>query len=120
MAELLGDRNWLITNGLVGAFEYLRQSESFTALLDRLSAAAYQSSHHDGVYKGYFECQQSEKITPAFHTKRGKLQGDMADTLEAACNDLLPSYADLMDKVTEDGVDSLRLMLDPAEESGEE
>ncbi|KAJ0457317.1 hypothetical protein HanIR_Chr15g0772311 [Helianthus annuus] len=65
--------NWLITNGLVGAFEYLRQSESFTALLDRLSAAAYQSCHHDGVYHGYFECQQSDKITPAFHTKRGKL-----------------------------------------------
>ncbi|KAM0008009.1 hypothetical protein Hdeb2414_s0011g00374481 [Helianthus debilis subsp. tardiflorus] len=31
LAGLRGDRNWLITNGLVGAFEYLRQSESFTA-----------------------------------------------------------------------------------------
>ncbi|MFS7939512.1 hypothetical protein Hanom_Chr05g00452651 [Helianthus anomalus] len=51
---------------------------------------------------------------------RGKLQGDMADALEAACNEPLPAYADLMDKVNEDGVDSLRLMLDPAEESGEE
>ncbi|MFS8003552.1 hypothetical protein Hanom_Chr13g01215311 [Helianthus anomalus] len=40
----------------------------------------------------------------------------MADALEVACNDLLPAYADLMDKVTEDGMDSLRLMLDPAKE----
>ncbi|MFS8017728.1 hypothetical protein Hanom_Chr15g01383831 [Helianthus anomalus] len=120
LAGLRGDWNWLITNGLVGAFEYLRQSESFTALLGRLSAAAYQSGHHDGVYHGYFEWQQPDKITPAFHTKRGKLQGDMADALEAACNDPLPAYADMMDKVAEDGVDSLRLMLDPAEESEEE
>ncbi|KAM0034953.1 hypothetical protein Hdeb2414_s0015g00440831 [Helianthus debilis subsp. tardiflorus] len=120
LAELRGDRNWLITNGLVGAFEYLRQSESFTPLLDRLSAAAYQSGHHDGVYKGYFECQQLEKITPAFHTTRGKLQGDMADALEAACKEPRPAYADLMDKVKEDGVDSLRVMLDPVEEFGEE
>ncbi|MFS7945763.1 hypothetical protein Hanom_Chr06g00527971 [Helianthus anomalus] len=66
-------RNWLIANGLVGASEYLRQSGSFTALLDRLSAMAYQYGHHDGVYKGYFECQQSEKITLEFHTTRGKL-----------------------------------------------
>ncbi|KAJ0837074.1 hypothetical protein HanRHA438_Chr16g0774141 [Helianthus annuus] len=54
LAELRGDKNWLTTNGLVGAFEYLRQSEYFTALLDRLSAAAYQSGHHDGVYHGKF------------------------------------------------------------------
>ncbi|MFS8021488.1 hypothetical protein Hanom_Chr16g01427941 [Helianthus anomalus] len=94
--------------------------QSFTAFLDRLSAAAYQSGHHDGVYHGYFECQRSDKITSAFHTKRDKLLGDMADALEAACNDPLASYADLMDKVTEDGVDSLRLMLDPTEESEEE
>ncbi|KAJ0439136.1 hypothetical protein HanHA300_Chr16g0621911 [Helianthus annuus] len=120
LAGLRGDRNWLITNGLVGAFEYLRVSESFTTLLDRLSAAAYQSGHHDGVYHGYFECQQSDKITPAFHTKRGKLQGDMVDALEAACNDPLPAYADLTDKVTEDGVESLCQMLDVAEESDEE
>ncbi|MFS7939774.1 hypothetical protein Hanom_Chr05g00455901 [Helianthus anomalus] len=120
LAELRGDKNWLITNDLVGAFEYIRQSESFTALLDRLSASAYQSGHHDGVYKGYFECQQSDKITPAFHTRRGKLQGDMADALEAACNDPLPVYADLTKKVAEDGVDTLRLMLEPAEESEEE
>ncbi|MFS7988583.1 hypothetical protein Hanom_Chr11g01036571 [Helianthus anomalus] len=52
--------------------------------------------------------------------KKGKLQGDMANALEAACNDPLPAYADLVDKVVEDGVDSLRLMLDPADESGEE
>ncbi|MFS8021319.1 hypothetical protein Hanom_Chr16g01425991 [Helianthus anomalus] len=120
LAELRGDRNWLITDGLVGAFEYLRQSGSFKALLDRLSAAAYQSGHHGGVYKGYFECQQSEKITPEFHTTRGKLHGDMADALEAAYNEQLPAYADLMDKVNEDGVDSLRLMLDPAKESKQE
>ncbi|KAF5814126.1 hypothetical protein HanXRQr2_Chr03g0106981 [Helianthus annuus] len=117
---LRGDRNWLITNGLVGAFEYLRQSEPFTALIDRLSAVAYQSGHHDGVYKGYFDCQQSEKIAPDLHTARGKFQGEMADVLEAAYNDPLPTYADLMDKVNEDGIDSLRLMLDPAEESEEE
>ncbi|KAJ0668202.1 hypothetical protein HanPI659440_Chr17g0686421 [Helianthus annuus] len=41
LAGLQGDSNWLITNGLVGAFEYLRQSESFVTLLDRLSNAAY-------------------------------------------------------------------------------
>ncbi|KAJ0467633.1 hypothetical protein HanIR_Chr14g0687471 [Helianthus annuus] len=35
LAGLQGDRNWLISNGLVGAFEYLRQSESFVAHLDR-------------------------------------------------------------------------------------
>ncbi|KAJ0801987.1 hypothetical protein HanPI659440_Chr03g0124151 [Helianthus annuus] len=33
LAGLQGDKNWLITNGLVGAFEYQRQSESFVALL---------------------------------------------------------------------------------------
>ncbi|KAJ0686164.1 hypothetical protein HanLR1_Chr11g0411531 [Helianthus annuus] len=48
LVGLHGDMNWLITNGLVGSFEYLRQSESFVTLLDRLSAAAYQSGHHDG------------------------------------------------------------------------
>ncbi|MFS7947575.1 hypothetical protein Hanom_Chr06g00549881 [Helianthus anomalus] len=84
-------------------------------MLDRLSAAAYQSGHHDGVYKGYFECQQSGKITPTFHTTRGKLQGDMADALEAACNDPLPAYENLTKKVAEDGVDALRLMLEPVE-----
>ncbi|MFS7989204.1 hypothetical protein Hanom_Chr11g01043991 [Helianthus anomalus] len=49
--------NWLITNGLVWAFEYLRQSGSFTSLLDLLSTAAYQSGQHDGVYTRYHECQ---------------------------------------------------------------
>ncbi|KAJ0438109.1 hypothetical protein HanRHA438_Chr16g0759821 [Helianthus annuus] len=122
LAGLRGDRDWLITNGLVGAFEYLRQLESFIALLDRLSAAAYQSGHHDGIYHGYFECQQSDKITPAFHTKRGIYHGyfECQHALEAACNDPLPAYADLTSKVAEDGVDSLRLMLDPADESEEE
>ncbi|MFS7939513.1 hypothetical protein Hanom_Chr05g00452661 [Helianthus anomalus] len=57
LAALQGDRNLLIANGLVEVFEYLRQSGSFTALLNRLSAAACQSGHHNGVYKGYFECQ---------------------------------------------------------------
>ncbi|MFS8024719.1 hypothetical protein Hanom_Chr16g01466711 [Helianthus anomalus] len=116
LAALRGDRNWLITNGLVGAFEYLRQSGSFTVLLDRLSTAAYQSGHHDGVYKGYHECQQSGRITPEFHATRGKLQGDMADALEAACNDPLPAYADLTKHVTKDDVDALRLMLEPVED----
>ncbi|MFS8020091.1 hypothetical protein Hanom_Chr15g01411461 [Helianthus anomalus] len=120
LAALQGDRNWLITNGQVEAFEYLRQSGPFTALIDRLFAAAYQSGHHDGVYKGYFECQQSKKITPDFPTARGKFQGDMAGTLEAAYNEPLSAYADLMDKVNEDGIESLRLMLDPMEESEEE
>ncbi|MFS7903722.1 hypothetical protein Hanom_Chr01g00027361 [Helianthus anomalus] len=101
--------------------QYLCQSESFVTLLGRLSAAAYQSGHHDGIYHApYFDCQWSDKITPAFHANRGKLHGDMADALEAACDDQLPSYANLTDKVTEDGVDSLRLMLDPTEESEEE
>ncbi|KAF5763205.1 hypothetical protein HanXRQr2_Chr15g0677561 [Helianthus annuus] len=116
LAALRGDRNWLISNGLVGAFEYLRHSGSFTTLLDRLSTAAYQSGHHDGVYIGYHECQQSGRITHAFHATRGKLQGDMADALEAACNDPLPAYADLTKHVAEDGVDALRLMLEPMEE----
>ncbi|KAJ0735253.1 hypothetical protein HanPI659440_Chr11g0430041 [Helianthus annuus] len=120
LAALRGDRNWLITNGLVGAFEYLRQSAPFTALIDRLSAVAYQSGHHDGVYKGYFDYQQSEKIASDFHAARGKFQGDMADALEAAYNEPLLTYADLVDKVNEDGVESLRLMLDPVEGSEEE
>ncbi|KAF5792619.1 hypothetical protein HanXRQr2_Chr09g0407971 [Helianthus annuus] len=120
LASLQGDRNWLITNGLVGAFEYLRQSESFVTLLDRLSTAAYQSGHHDGVYQGYFNYQQTDRTTPAFQENRGKLQAEIADALEAACNDPLPAYAELVDKVAEDGVDSLCQMLDMAEESGEE
>ncbi|MFS8030011.1 hypothetical protein Hanom_Chr17g01529101 [Helianthus anomalus] len=113
-------KNWVITNGLVGAFEYLRQSGSFTTLLDRLSTATYQSGHHDGVYTRYHECQRLGRTTPAFHATRGKLQGDMADALEAACKDPLPAYVDLMKHVAEDGVDALRLMLDPVEESEEE
>ncbi|KAJ0747764.1 hypothetical protein HanOQP8_Chr05g0193291 [Helianthus annuus] len=66
LAGLQGDTNWLITSGLVGDFEYLRQPESFVTLLDRLSTAAYQSGHHDGVYQGYFNCQQMDRLTPAF------------------------------------------------------
>ncbi|MFS7953644.1 hypothetical protein Hanom_Chr07g00621081 [Helianthus anomalus] len=120
LAGLQGDRNWLITNGLVGAFEYLRQSESFVTLLYRLSAVAYKLGHHGGVYHGYFGCQQTDKITPAFQENRGKLQAEMVDALEAACNDPLPVYAELMDKVAEDGVGSLRQMLDPTEEYKEE
>ncbi|KAJ0531111.1 hypothetical protein HanHA89_Chr10g0397501 [Helianthus annuus] len=115
-----GDRNWLITNGLVGAFEYLRESSHFTSLIDRLSAAAYQSGHHDGVYKGYMDCQQLERVPPDFQAVKGKLQTDMASALEAAYTEPLPCYGDLMDKVNEDGIESLRLMLDPVDESEEE
>ncbi|MFS7961149.1 hypothetical protein Hanom_Chr08g00711411 [Helianthus anomalus] len=120
LAGLQGDRNWLITNGLVGAFEYLRQSESFVTLLYRLSTAAYKSGHHDGVYEGYFSCQQTGRITPKFQEEGGKLTAEMADALEVVYNDLLPAYADLVDKVAEDDVASLRHMLEVADGSGEE
>ncbi|KAJ0850994.1 hypothetical protein HanPSC8_Chr13g0587201 [Helianthus annuus] len=120
LAAVRGDRNWLITNGLVGAFEYLRESSPFTNLIDRLSAAAYQSGHHDGVYKGYMECHQLDKIPPDFHAVKSKLQSDMSNALEAVYTEPLPCYGDLMDKVNEDGIESLRLMLDPTEESEEE
>ncbi|KAJ0663112.1 hypothetical protein HanLR1_Chr13g0477651 [Helianthus annuus] len=120
LAGLQGDRNWLITNGLVGAFEYLRQSESFVTLLDRLSAAAYKSGHHDGVHEGYVSCQYTGRITPVFQERGGKLTGEMADALEEVYYDPLPAYAESVDKVAEDGVDSLRQMFDVAKESGEE
>ncbi|KAJ0884104.1 hypothetical protein HanPSC8_Chr10g0429491 [Helianthus annuus] len=120
LAAMRGDRNWLITNGLVGAFEYLRESSHFTSLIDRLSAAAYQSGHHDGVLKGYMDCQQAERVPPDFQTLKNKLQTDMAKALEAAYTEPLPCYGDLMDKVNEDGIESLRLMLDPADESEED
>ncbi|KAJ0650972.1 hypothetical protein HanOQP8_Chr15g0556051 [Helianthus annuus] len=120
LAAMRGDRNWLITNGLVGAFEYLRESSHFTSLIDRLSAAAYQSGHHDGVYKGYMDCQQLERVPPDFQAVKGKLQTDMASALEAAYTEPLPCYGDLMDKVNEDGIESLRLMLDPVDESEDE
>ncbi|MFS7988207.1 hypothetical protein Hanom_Chr11g01031951 [Helianthus anomalus] len=42
----------------------------------------------------------------------------MADALEAVYNDPLPAYAELVDKVAEDGVDSLCHMLEVADESG--
>ncbi|MFS7968281.1 hypothetical protein Hanom_Chr09g00795621 [Helianthus anomalus] len=74
-------------------------SLSFVTLLYRFSTAAYQSGHHDGVFQGYFNCQQTDRITPAFQENRGKLQAEMADALEAACNDLLPVYAEQVDKV---------------------
>ncbi|KAJ0554071.1 hypothetical protein HanRHA438_Chr08g0357821 [Helianthus annuus] len=120
LAALRGDRNWLITNGLVGAFEYLRESSHFTGLIDRLSAAAYQSGHHDGVLKGYMDCQQVERVPPDFQITKNKLQADMASALEAAYTEPLPCYGDLVDKVNEDGIESLRLMLDPADESEED
>ncbi|MFS7910881.1 hypothetical protein Hanom_Chr02g00111401 [Helianthus anomalus] len=88
--------------------------------LYRLSAAAYQSGHHDGVYTGYHECHQSSRITPEFHAARGKLQGDMVDVLEAVCNEPLAAYDDLTKHVAEDGVEALHLVLEPAEESEEE
>ncbi|MFS7984973.1 hypothetical protein Hanom_Chr11g00992921 [Helianthus anomalus] len=112
LAGLQGDRNWLITNGVVWAFEYLRQSEFFVTLLDRLSTTAYKSGHHDGVHEGYVSCQQTDRITPEFQVRRGKLTAEMADALEAVYNDPLPAYAELVDNVAEDGVDSLRQMLD--------
>ncbi|MFS7972592.1 hypothetical protein Hanom_Chr09g00846611 [Helianthus anomalus] len=55
-------------------------------------------------------------IASDFHTARAKLPGDMVDALEAAYNEPFPWYADLMDKANEEGVESLRLMLDPAED----
>ncbi|KAJ0902152.1 hypothetical protein HanPSC8_Chr08g0333661 [Helianthus annuus] len=116
LAAVRGDKNWLITNGLAGAFEYLRESSPFTSLIDRLSAAAYQSGNHDGVYKGYMDCHQLDKISLDFHAVKSKLQTDMASALEAAYTEPLPCYGDLMDKVNEDGIESLRLMLDPAED----
>ncbi|MFS7918113.1 hypothetical protein Hanom_Chr03g00197051 [Helianthus anomalus] len=82
--------------------------------------AAHKSGHHDGLYEGYFRCQQTDRITPEFQENRGKLIAETADALEAACNDPLPAYAELVDKVAEDDVDSLRQMLDVAEESREE
>ncbi|KAM0069755.1 hypothetical protein Hdeb2414_s0001g00005241 [Helianthus debilis subsp. tardiflorus] len=103
-----GDWNWLITNGLVGAFEYLRQSEPFVTLLDRLSTATYKPRHHDGLYEGYFRCQQTGRITPEFQENRGKLTAEIADALEVTCNDPLPAYVELVDKIAEDGVDFLR------------
>ncbi|KAF5808943.1 hypothetical protein HanXRQr2_Chr04g0151281 [Helianthus annuus] len=120
LAGLQGDWNWLISNDLVGAFEYLCQSESFVALLDRLSTAAYKSGHHDGVHEGYAGCQQTSRITPEFQERGGKLTAEMADALEAVYNDPLPAYAELADKVAEDDMDSLRHMLEVADESGEE
>ncbi|MFS8034113.1 hypothetical protein Hanom_Chr17g01577401 [Helianthus anomalus] len=120
LAGLQGDRNWLISQGLVGAFKYLRQSESFVALLDCLSTAAYKSDHHDGVHEGYVSCHQTSKVTPDFQEKGGKLTAEMADALEAVYNDPLPVYADLADKVAEDGVDSLRHMLEVADEFEDE
>ncbi|KAF5758745.1 hypothetical protein HanXRQr2_Chr16g0732841 [Helianthus annuus] len=120
LAGLQGERNWLISQGLVGAFEYLHQSEPFVALLDRLSATAYKSGQHDGIYEGYVSCHQMNMVTPEFQEEGGKLTTDMADALEAVYNDPLPAYANLTSKVAEDGVDSLRHMLKVADESGEE
>ncbi|MFS7944149.1 hypothetical protein Hanom_Chr06g00508681 [Helianthus anomalus] len=114
------NRNWLISQGLVGAFEYLRQSESFVALLDHLSTAAYKSGRQDGIHEGYVSCHQTSKVTPDFQEKGGKLAADKADALEAVYDDPLPAYADLADNVAEDGVDSLRHMLEVVEESREE
>ncbi|MFS7954360.1 hypothetical protein Hanom_Chr07g00629381 [Helianthus anomalus] len=81
---------------------------------------AYKSGHHDGIYEGYFRCQQTGKITPEFQESRVKLTAEMADAPEAAYNDPLPAYAELIDKVAKDSVDSLRKKLDVAEESGKE
>ncbi|MFS7916036.1 hypothetical protein Hanom_Chr02g00172381 [Helianthus anomalus] len=103
LAGLQGDRNWLISQGLVSAFESLHESEPFIALLDR-----YVSYH------------QTNRVTPEFQEKGGKLTVDMADALEAVYNDPLSAYADLTSMVAEEGIDSLRQMLEVAEESEEE
>ncbi|MFS7986748.1 hypothetical protein Hanom_Chr11g01013941 [Helianthus anomalus] len=66
LAGLQGDRNSLISHGLVGAFEFMRRFEPFVALLDRLSTASYKSGQHDGVYEGYVSCHQMNKLTPNF------------------------------------------------------
>ncbi|MFS7913739.1 hypothetical protein Hanom_Chr02g00145221 [Helianthus anomalus] len=95
LAGMQGDRNWLISHGLVGAFEYRRRSEPFVVLLDCLSTAAYKSGN-------------GEKTT------------EMADALEAVYNDSLSAYPDLTSKVAEDGVESLRQMLEVLAESEEE
>ncbi|KAJ0792321.1 hypothetical protein HanOQP8_Chr01g0016741 [Helianthus annuus] len=86
LAGLQGDRNWLISQGVIGAFEYLRQSEPFVAFLDHLSTAAYKSGQHDGIYEGYVSCHQTNKVTPEFQEEGGKLTADMADALEAVYN----------------------------------
>ncbi|KAM0056805.1 hypothetical protein Hdeb2414_s0006g00222831 [Helianthus debilis subsp. tardiflorus] len=120
LAGLQGDKNWLISQGLVGAFEYKHRSEPFVALLDRLSTAAYKSGQHDGVYEGYVSFHQMNKVTPEFQEAGGKLIADMADALEAVYNDPLLVYADLTNKVAEDGMESLRRMLEVADESEDE
>ncbi|MFS7947703.1 hypothetical protein Hanom_Chr06g00551341 [Helianthus anomalus] len=120
LAGLQSDRNWLISQGLFGAFEYLRRSEPFVALLDRLSTAAYKSGQHDGVYEGYVNCHQISKVTPEFQEVSGNVTADMEDALEAVYNDSLSAYADLTSKVVEDVVESLRHMLEVVEESKEE
>ncbi|MFS7963735.1 hypothetical protein Hanom_Chr08g00741851 [Helianthus anomalus] len=71
LASLQGDKNWLISQGLVGAFKYLRRSEPFVALLDHLSTTAYKSGQHDGVYEGYVSCHQMNKVTPEFQEPGG-------------------------------------------------
>ncbi|KAJ0956726.1 hypothetical protein HanPSC8_Chr01g0018901 [Helianthus annuus] len=86
LAGLQGDKNWLISQGLVGAFEYLRLSGPFVALLDRLSITSYKSGQHDGIYEGYVSCHQTNKVTPEFQEEGGKLTADMADALEAVYN----------------------------------
>ncbi|MFS7954606.1 hypothetical protein Hanom_Chr07g00632511 [Helianthus anomalus] len=72
------DVNWLISQGLVGAFEYLRQSEPSVALLDRFSTAAYKSGQHDGIYEGCVSCHQTNRVTPEIQEDGGKLTSDMA------------------------------------------
>ncbi|XP_022031175.1 uncharacterized protein LOC110932125 [Helianthus annuus] len=122
--SLVSEKNQLVQSSTT---HQARHKEAESALeqsnaeVDSLtSRLAGLQGHNDGVYHGYFTCQQTDRITPAFQENRGKLQVEMADALEAACNDPLPAYAELMDKVAEDGVDSLRQMLDMAEESEEE
>ncbi|MFS7997641.1 hypothetical protein Hanom_Chr12g01144171 [Helianthus anomalus] len=119
-AENALDQSIVEVDSLTSRLAGLQGDKSFVTLLDCLSTVAYQSGHHDCIYHGCFDCQRSDKITPEFHGNRGKLQGDMVDALEAACNDPPPAYAELTEKVAKDGVDSLHQMMDVAEESDEE
>ncbi|MFS7993288.1 hypothetical protein Hanom_Chr12g01092321 [Helianthus anomalus] len=61
LARLHGDRNWLISQGLVGAFEYLRQSTRYGVLLDNLCVAAWETGRLDGIHEAYHNCKQTRK-----------------------------------------------------------
>ncbi|MFS8010015.1 hypothetical protein Hanom_Chr14g01292011 [Helianthus anomalus] len=114
---LVSERNTLAQSSVMRLKEVESALEQANAEVDSLTSqlAALRGDRNWLITSGL-----SEKSASDFHTARGKFQGDMADALEAAYTEPLPGYADLMDKVNEDSIDSLRLMLDPAEESEEE